>query len=73
MLARDLPEPPLNEVQPRGTRQGKVQMKSRFWFTSNVRRVLHESDLIGYLSVIIIDFEELLCRIILQPSVVMHK
>ncbi len=26
------------------------------------------SDLIGYLSVIIIDFEELLYRIILQPS-----
>ena len=27
-LARDLPEPPLDKVQPRGTRRGKVQMKS---------------------------------------------
>ena len=27
-LARNLPEPPLDEVQPRGTRRGNVQMKS---------------------------------------------
>ena len=27
-LARNLTEPPLNEIQPRGTRRGKMQMKS---------------------------------------------
>lgn len=42
--------------------------KERLRLTCNVRRVLHEIDLIRNTSVSIIDFKELLCCVVLQPS-----
>ena len=46
---------------------GRNLDKKRLWFTSNVRRILHEIDLIWNTSVPIIDFKELLCCVIFQP------